>query len=73
MSAKQLNIFGEEDFIESLVDPKDFSQRAQDHIRLLRNLASETPIIDRLGGLSLEEQKYIQFLREKTVIAFGAM
>ena len=73
MSAKQFNIFGEEDFIESLVDTKDFSRQAQDHIRLLRNVVAETPIIDRLSGLSPEEKKYIRFLREKTVISFGTV
>ena len=68
---KQCNIFGGEDFIESLVDPKQFSQRAQDHIRLLRNLALEAPIIDRLSGLSPEEQKYIRHLRKKAVMALA--
>ena len=73
MSVKQLNIFGDEDFIESLVDPKQFSQQAQDHIRLLRNLALEVPIIDRLTGLSPEEQKYIRYLRERMAMALAAV
>lgn len=73
MLAKQLNIFGGDDFIESLVDTKHFSRQAQDHIRLLRNVAAETPIINRLGGLSPEEQKYIRYLREKTVNALASM
>lgn len=71
MLTKQCNIFGGEDYIESLVDTKQFSQRAQDHIRLLRSVALEAPIIDRLEGFSPEEQKYIRHLREKVAMVLA--
>ena len=67
---KQLNIYGEEDLP---VDPKSFSKQAQDHIRLLRNLVQEAPVINRLDGISAEEHKYIQFMRAKAVAALGIM
>ncbi len=63
----QINIFGEEEFIEPLIDPKQFCQKAQDHIRLLRNLTLQISIIDRLDGISPEEQRYIKYLRQKMV------
>lgn len=70
MQTRQINIFGNDDIIESLVESRQFSQQAQDHIRLLRNLTLETAVLD-FSTLSKDEREYIQYLRERMAAALA--
>lgn len=71
---KQINIFGGEDIIETTVDLSKFSSVAIDHIRLLKNVLLQTPVVDDLRHqLQPQEIEYLNFLRGKVVSKLGQL